>query len=83
LLWGSLLSGDFNGDGKQDILVIDEKTYYMMHAGIDGQLSVVQTINGNAKWGSKRSENWLVKDFDGDGGYDIFAQAKSQNQKHT
>ena len=35
----SLLAGDLDGDGKQDILVVDDKKHYMMHAGIDGQLS--------------------------------------------
>ncbi|NQZ09585.1 MAG: Ig-like domain-containing protein [Algicola sp.] len=55
----------------------------MMHADVDGQLSVVQTINGNTKWGSKKSEKWIVKDFDGDGRDDIFAQSKKISQQHT
>ncbi|NQZ09858.1 MAG: VCBS repeat-containing protein, partial [Algicola sp.] len=78
-----LLTGDFSGDGKQDVLVVSSKKHYLMHVGIEGELVVVQTIRGNAKWGNKKAENWKIADFNGDGRADVFAQAKQQNKSHT
>ncbi len=77
------LTGDFSGDGKQDILAVSSNKHYLMHAGDAGALTVAQTINGNAKWGNKKAEKWQVADFNGDGRADVFAQAKKQNQSHT
>jgi hypothetical protein len=80
-----LLAGDFNGDNRQDIVIVSvaAKKHYVMHAGVDGQLSVVQTINGNAKWGNKRSGRVIIRDFDGDGRDDVFSQSSQKGQQHT
>ncbi|NQZ10326.1 MAG: VCBS repeat-containing protein, partial [Algicola sp.] len=79
----SLIAGDFNGDNRQDIVVVSAQKRYVMHAGVNGQLSVVQTINGNAKWGNDRTDKRIIKDFNGDGRDDLFFQAKQKNKKHT
>ncbi|WDD98217.1 Ig-like domain-containing protein [Thalassomonas actiniarum] len=76
--------GDFNGDGKQDLLALsqDKHQHYLMHSDDSGQLVIAQEIDKNVKWGKKRSEKLIIRDFNQDGRDDVFALAKKKHQSH-
>ncbi|WP_281560130.1 Ig-like domain-containing protein [Thalassomonas sp. RHCl1] len=76
--------GDFNGDGKQDLLALsqDKHQHYLMHSNDSGQLVIAQEIEKNVKWGKKRSEELIIRDYNRDGKDDVFALAKKKHQSH-
>jgi hypothetical protein len=79
-----LVSGDFNGDVRVDLLAHSAQKYrhQLMHADANGNMTVVVQINANVKWCKNRAVQMVVTDFNGDGRDDIFALAKQQNKKH-
>jgi predicted metal-dependent enzyme (double-stranded beta helix superfamily) len=79
-----LVSGDFNGDVRVDLLAHSDQKYrhQLMHADANGNMTVVVQINANVKWCKNRAVQMVVTDFNGDGRDDIFALAKQQNKKH-
>ena len=58
--------GDFNGDGKTDLLYYDNAGYWRYRFSTGLGLTAQQTGPGIAAYGS-----WVVKDWDGDGYDDV------------
>ncbi|MFT4926458.1 MAG: hypothetical protein ACI8WB_002556, partial [Phenylobacterium sp.] len=58
-------AGDFNGDGRQDLLAVSvqKDQHYLMHSDISGHLSVSQQIKKNVKWGKNKAEKLLIGDY--------------------
>ncbi|WDE10478.1 Ig-like domain-containing protein [Thalassomonas haliotis] len=77
-------AGDFNGDGKSDLLALsqDKHQHYLMHSNDSDRLAVVQELPKNVKWGKKRTEELIIRDYNNDGKDDIFALAKKKQQSH-
>lgn len=78
------VSGDFNGDGFDDLLLLSVtgERHQLLHSNNQGQLTVVQSINQNVKWGKVNRDKLLVGDFNNDGKADLFAWAKKQGKSH-
>ena len=78
------ISGDFNGDGFADLLLLSQsnQNQQLLHSNAQGQLTLVQSINKNVKWGKVNGDKLLIADFNADGKSDIFAHAKAEGKKH-
>lgn len=76
--------GDFNGNGNLDLLSLStEQGKHLLYQGTGkGNFTLEQKISKKAKWGLKKQERPLIKDFNGDGRDDIFALAKKAGKKH-
>ena len=76
--------GDFNGDGRQDLLAVSaqKRPHHVMLSDADGWLSVTQTIKKNVKWGKQHAEQLLVADYNNDGRDDVFALSKKRHKAH-
>ena len=92
-----LKSGDFNGDGKADLLVLNRsgKDHFLFQSRlgegpvVNEHLVLVQTLN-HLQWAKADSngsrtglaERIHILDINGDGQDDVFARAYKENKKH-
>lgn len=76
--------GDFNGDGFLDLLALstEEGKHLLYHGTGTGNFTLAQKVSKKAKWGLRKQEQPIIRDFNGDGRDDIFALAKKANKKH-
>ena len=75
--WQNVMVGDFNGDGKDDLVGRDANTG-QWHVGISDGTTF--NTDQNTTWGT--SVNWTdiaVVDFDGDGNDDLIGRAEGGN----
>ncbi|WP_189052645.1 FG-GAP-like repeat-containing protein, partial [Aliidongia dinghuensis] len=70
----TVLTGDFNGDGRTDVILLGPTSYCLMTSNGDGTFTRSQA-NYPAGWnfGGNPSNNWSVQtgDFNGDGKTDV------------
>jgi len=76
----TLITGDFNADGLDDLIVGNDNKKILLHTSIDSnnqwQLTSIQQLNGT-KW-----RGIQIADFNNDGRDDVFTQASTNNSKH-
>ena len=70
----TVLTGDFNGDGNTDVILLGANTYQLMTSKGDGSFSNTEAAySGNQSFTSPPSQLWSIEagDFDGDGKTDV------------
>ena len=70
--------GDFNNDGKDEVVVYNSTDWVMEYLGLlvddgnDGLKLVARYDNSMPGWQFQRDDRFYVADFDGDGRSDLF-----------
>jgi hypothetical protein len=72
-----IMTGDFNGDGKDDLAIINGQDWSVAYLGVlrsDGRrlLGVQTYARSVSNWTMKPNDHYAVGDFDGDGKDDIY-----------
>lgn len=69
----TIVTGDFLGNGRTDVMLIGDASYYLMLGNADGSFTQSSASMGGWHFGSPPSANWTVVtgDFNGNGRTDI------------
>ena len=78
-------SGDFNGDGQQDLLQLDTEkgVHQVILSEKNATFKVAGKLSKVVKWGLKNNERLIIRDFNNDGQDDIFALSRDGKLPHV
>ncbi len=78
-------SGDFNGDGKADLLQLDsiKGEHQLILAEKQHHFGTAKKLSKTVQWGLKNNERLIIRDFNKDGHDDVFALSKDGKQPHV
>ncbi|MFN6971845.1 MAG: hypothetical protein ACK4NN_13325, partial [Rheinheimera sp.] len=78
-------TGDFDGDGHQDLLQLDAEngTHQVILFEKNLLPKIAKKLPKTVRWGLKNNERLIIRDFNQDGRDDVFALSRDGSQPHV